>query len=252
MVEIRAILTLLAMTFLLLPILPNNPIDPWNATNPLRIWLMAIFTAALSFGGYMAVRALGDWMGSFHRCQCRCYGLLDRDHSHTRQARAPAIRGGSPPVGRDPRRGVVMVLRVALVAAALNPPLAPALMLALAAFGLVLASYSAILFFWNGTAAKPVLMLRNPLQLAAAIKMAALVAVILAASVNLRQLFGDVGLLSLAAISGLADVDAITVSMAELAREPAARDAAARPSPSPSSSTPASRPRWRLGWLESR
>lgn len=226
--EIRAILTLLAMTFLLLPILPNHPIDPWNAINPSRIWVMAIFIAALSFGGYVAVRALGDRMGvlvaaiaggmASSTATTVTLAKLGRQQSEAALLLSAGILAA----------GVVMVLRVGLVAAALDPPLALELMPVLAALGFVLASCSAILFFWNGTAAKPALTLRNPLQLAAAIKMAALIAVILAASVILRQLFGDAGLLSLAAISGLADVDAITVSMAELAREPAARDAAAK------------------------
>ncbi|MEH6719530.1 MAG: DUF4010 domain-containing protein [Aurantimonas endophytica] len=226
--EIRAILTLLAMTFLLLPVLPNHPIDPWNAINPSRIWVMAIFIAALSFGGYGAVRALGDRMGvlvaaiaggmASSTATTVTLAKLGRQQSEAALLLSAGILAA----------GGVMVLRVGLVAAALNPPFALELMPVLAALGLVLASCSAILFFRNGTAAKPALTLRNPLQLAAAIKMAALIAVILAASVILRQLFGDAGLLSLAAISGLADVDAITVSMAELAREPAARDAAAK------------------------
>ena len=62
-VEIRAGLILLAMTFLLLPILPDRPIDPWGAVNPSEIWLFAILMAAVSFAGYWAVKLVGDRAG---------------------------------------------------------------------------------------------------------------------------------------------------------------------------------------------
>ena len=61
--EIRAALVLLAMTFLLLPILPDRTIDPWGILNPHVIWLLAIMVAGISFVGYVAVRAFGDRLG---------------------------------------------------------------------------------------------------------------------------------------------------------------------------------------------
>src|SRR5688572_10818755 len=61
--EIRAVLILLAMSFLLLPILPNRTIDPLEAINPYEIWLLAIFIAAISFAGYIAVRSFGERLG---------------------------------------------------------------------------------------------------------------------------------------------------------------------------------------------
>lgn len=226
--EIRAILTLLAMTFLLLPILPNHPIDPWNAVNPSRIWMIAIFIATLSFVGYVAVRALGDRIGvlvaaiaggmASSTATTVTLAKLGRERSEAAFLLAAGILAA----------GTVMVVRVGIVVAALDQPLALTLMPVLGTMGVVLASCSTILFFWNGTTANPALALANPLQLAGALKMAALIALILAASVILRQFFGDAGLLSLAAISGIADVDAITVSMAELARDPGSRDAAAK------------------------
>ncbi|WP_200841214.1 MgtC/SapB family protein [Geminicoccus flavidas] len=61
--EIRAGLVLLAMTFLLLPLLPDRAIDPWGALNPAEIWLLAIIIAALSLVGYVAVRVIGARAG---------------------------------------------------------------------------------------------------------------------------------------------------------------------------------------------
>ena len=59
----RSVLVLLAMSFLLLPILPNRPVDPWQVLNPAEIWLLAILIAAVSFAGYIAVRVFGDQKG---------------------------------------------------------------------------------------------------------------------------------------------------------------------------------------------
>src|SRR5690606_37563168 len=62
-IEMRSVLVLLAMSFLLLPILPNRPIDPWQVLNPAEIWLLAILIAGVSFAGYLAVRLFGGRRG---------------------------------------------------------------------------------------------------------------------------------------------------------------------------------------------
>ncbi|RYZ54325.1 MAG: DUF4010 domain-containing protein, partial [Sphingobacteriales bacterium] len=62
-IEMRSVLVLLAMSFLLLPILPNHPIDPWQVLNPAEIWLLAILVAGVSFAGYVAVRFFGGRRG---------------------------------------------------------------------------------------------------------------------------------------------------------------------------------------------
>lgn len=61
--ELRAGFVLAAMTFVLLPLLPDRAIDPWGALNPREIWLMTIVLAAVSFAGYVAVRWAGAERG---------------------------------------------------------------------------------------------------------------------------------------------------------------------------------------------
>ncbi|MEF2550106.1 MgtC/SapB family protein [Aurantimonas sp. A2-1-M11] len=226
-IEIRAVLTLLAMTFLLLPVLPDQPIDPWNTINPSRIWMIAIFVAMLSFGGYVAVRAFGDRIGVLVAAVAG--GMASSTATTVTLARLGRERPQAAFLlsAGILASGTVMIVRVGILATVLYQPLALALMPTLTAMGLVLASCSTLLFVRTGTTANPTLSLTNPLQLASAIKMAAFIAMVMTASVLLRRFFGDTGLLSLAAVSGLADVDAITVSMAELARNSEARDTAA-------------------------
>ncbi len=57
--ELRSGLLLAAMTFVLLPLLPDRTIDPWNVLNPHALWLMTILIAAVSFGGYAVVKLAG-------------------------------------------------------------------------------------------------------------------------------------------------------------------------------------------------
>jgi uncharacterized membrane protein (DUF4010 family) len=58
--ELRSGLVLLAMTVIMLPLLPRRAIDPWAAFNPFEIWLLTVMIAAISFVGYMAIKAIGE------------------------------------------------------------------------------------------------------------------------------------------------------------------------------------------------
>src|SRR5665213_129120 len=58
--ELRAALLLLAMTFVLLPLLPDRAVDPWHALNPRQLWFMMVVIAALSYVGYICIRVAGD------------------------------------------------------------------------------------------------------------------------------------------------------------------------------------------------
>jgi uncharacterized membrane protein (DUF4010 family) len=62
-IELRSALVLMAMTFILLPLLPNRTIDPWASINPYEIWLMTILIAVISFAGYGAIKLLGAERG---------------------------------------------------------------------------------------------------------------------------------------------------------------------------------------------
>src|SRR5262249_7507237 len=61
--ELRSALLLLAMTVIVLPMLPDRTIDPWSSLNPRDIWLFMILTAAVSYGGYIALKLAGPSLG---------------------------------------------------------------------------------------------------------------------------------------------------------------------------------------------
>jgi uncharacterized membrane protein (DUF4010 family) len=215
--EIRAVLTLLAMSFLLLPLLPNRPIDPWNAINPHRIWLLAIMIATISFAGYIAIKAFGNRLGVFMAASAGglasstattlALARLAREHPSSSGLLSAGILVAS----------VVMMLRTGAIALALNgaflAPLVPALLTAAAVLGVG----AAVLWFRNVQQETPELRIGNPLAIGTAIKLAALLAAVMLAAELVRRMFGGVGVLMVAALSGVADVDAVTISMARMA-----------------------------------
>jgi uncharacterized membrane protein (DUF4010 family) len=226
--EIRAVLILLAMSCLLLPVLPNRPVDPWGTLNPAEIWLLAILIAGVSFAGYVAVRMLGDEAGI--AVAAVTGGLASSTATTLSLARlandepkaAPLLAGGILVAG------VVMLARVLVVAGVLNPGLIAGLAPPLAAAALVMTAAGAVLFLKPRApdALHAALTIKNPFEVMRALKLAALIAVIMVASKALSAALGTRGVLLVAAASGLADVDALTLSMARLAGSGIAYEAA--------------------------
>jgi uncharacterized membrane protein (DUF4010 family) len=214
--ELRAILILLAMSFLLLPFLPNRSIDPWNSVNLYEIWLLAILTAAISFVGYIAVRILGDRLGivttavagglASSTIATLTFARLSREHPGSFRLMSAGILIA----------GAVMMVRVAVVAIALNRDLFDPLVLPLASAAVILAAGAATLLLSNIKRHTPRLLIQNPLAFGTAIKSAAFISAVTLAAEIIRQTFGSKAVLMVAASSGVADVDAVTISMARL------------------------------------
>jgi len=217
--EIRSVLVLLAMSFLLLPILPNRPVDPWQVLNPAEIWLLAILIAAVSFAGYVAVRVLGERNGiavaaiagglASSTATTLSFARLAREHPEGVRLLAGGIL----------LSGVTMLVRVVVLAGLLNPALLWPLAGPAAAAAAVLLLWAAVLLWARRGAAPeaPSLSIKNPFELATVLKLAALIAAIMLVAKVAAWKAGTAGLYLLAAVSGIADVDALTLSMARLA-----------------------------------
>lgn len=217
--EIRAVLILLAMSFLLLPLLPDRAIDPWGALNPTEIWLLAILIAGVSFGGYVAVRVMGDRAGiaaaavaggvTSSTATTLSFARLAREHPE-----ASSLLAGGILIA-----GVTMIARVVAIAGALNPSLIAGLAPPAAAGGAVLAIGSAMLLLRQGEpkVEHSGLGLSNPFELTTVLKLAGLIAVVMVLTKVLSASAGPQGLYLVAAASGVADVDALTLSVSRLA-----------------------------------
>jgi uncharacterized membrane protein (DUF4010 family) len=217
--ELRSGLVLLAMTVILLPILPNREVDPLRSLNPFEIWLMTVTLAAVSFAGYAAVRMFGAERGVL------ITGLAGGLVSSTavtvtlaKLVKGETLRAGllAPAILLS---NVVMMARVLVVAAIFNAALlehlAPPLVLAAAVVGLV--SYLGLRSQSTPGDVGSVLQLKNPFELVEVLRFGALLAAVMVLGKVISSWAGPQGLIALAAASGLADVDAITLLMARLA-----------------------------------
>jgi len=223
--DLYAGLQLLIATFIVLPVLPREPIDPWHALVPYRMWWLVILISALSLVGYVATRALGSGRGIpltglFGGLVSSTAVSLDFAR-RSRDAPASAALADALAAGLLLSWTIMFVRVLALVAAVhlplLRPLLVPGVALALlsAAFALVCYRRGA------GAQTKPVaeVPLRNPFSLLPAIRFAALFAAVLLVVKLAQTYLPGQGLYAVAALAGLTDVDAITLSMAGLARD---------------------------------
>lgn len=227
--EIRSVLVLLAMSFLLLPILPNRPVDPWQVLNPSEIWLLAILIATVSFAGYIAVRVLGARKGvavaaiagglASSTATTLSFARLAREHPQSSRLLAGGIM----------LAGLTMLARIVVLAGLLQPALLATLLWPIAAAGAVTLLSAALMLRGRGRTSdeQPQLQIRNPFDLSTVLWLAGLIAIILLAAKGLAGQVGNAGLFLLGAVSGIADVDALTLSMTRLSgHQVAARDAA--------------------------
>lgn len=218
--ELRSALILLAMTVILLPALPNRGIDPWGIINPHEIWLMTVLIAIISFTGYVAVKLFGDHNG------IAVTGLAGGLVSSTAVTLSMAQLARAHPVRTSTLAGgalissATMLARVLAVVAIVNASLLAKLGLPLALACAVLATAGFALVGLrragaNGEEGK--LELTNPLDVAGVLKFGALLTVIIIASQVAAGWAGDAGVYTVAALSGIADVDAVTLTMSRAA-----------------------------------
>lgn len=226
--ELRSGLLLGAMTFIALPLLPDRALDPWGALNPHELWLITILIAAISFLGYVAVKLIGPSRGLV--LAAAVGGLVSSTVVTLTLARL--ARENVPRIallaGAILSSGGVMLLRVLVLAGALNLALALALAVPLLAAALFqgLTAYLLIGRDDKGAAGPEGLVHRNPFLLPEVLRFGAILAAVMLAAGIARSVYGDGGLLAVAAISGLVDVDAVTLSVAGMGAPDAAGVAA--------------------------
>jgi uncharacterized membrane protein (DUF4010 family) len=216
--ELRAGLLLGAMTFIALPLLPNRTIDPWGAINPYELWVMTVLIAALSFAGYAAIRLIGPERGTV--VAAAAGGLVSSTAVTLSLARMAVSNPGRAGLlaGSILVAGIVMQGRVLVITGLVYPPLAMSLALPLVTASVVMTGVAAFLIYrekQNG-GDDIAFGLKNPFELGMVLRFGALLAIVMLLVFVVRKQFGGGGLLALGALSGLADVDALTLSVARL------------------------------------
>jgi uncharacterized membrane protein (DUF4010 family) len=178
-----------------------------------------VLIAAVSFLGYFAVKTAGTRKGSLFTgffggvASSTALTLHFSRLSRTRPELSPVFATGILLACGT------MMPRMAVVVAVIAPALIPPALTAIALMTLTL--YGVALLHWRGLAGdrdETAAPLANPLELRAALGFGALLALILVLAKGMEQWLGGVGVLALAAVSGIADVDAITLSLGGMSR----------------------------------
>lgn len=220
--DINAVILLLVMSFVILPILPDKMVGPYHLFNPYKTWVMAIIIATLSFIGYLAIKFLGQKHGVL--ITGAAGGLISStavsitlSSMFPKKESALAIYSAGIAVS-----WTFMFIRVFIETLIINPSLAkiisiPYLLTAIAGIGYVIYLYK------KAPAAQVALhnpqLEKNPLQLSEAIKFGLLFGLIYGAITFVKSRYGDIGVYIVSVISGISDVDAITLSLSEMVKE---------------------------------
>jgi len=222
--DLYAIMKLLIASFIVLPLLPTEPIDPWQAINLYRLWLLVVLISAMSLLGYVAVR----WLGQAHGAVVTgaTGGLASSTATTLSFAKASKTEAGRL-AGNSQAAGVllawlVMFIRVPVTVAIVFKPLVPALLIPFGTMAVVTACIAGA-YYWqskrqNTETELNEVKVTNPFSLIAAIKFGLMLAAVLL-MVKLTQLYAPTEALYLvAALAGLTEVHAITLTMADYAR----------------------------------
>lgn len=211
--ELLATLQLVAIAVVLVPLLPNRNMGPWDAVNPRVIGVLVLLIAGLSYVGYVAVRVFGERLGLL------LTALLGGLSSSTAVTVAYARRARDTLANR-PLLGVgialsaaAMVPRLAIEIAAVNAPLLGTLWPTFAALAAVPA-LGALLVLRGEPERDGAVPLRNPLQLASALGFGAVLVVLFVVIGGVSQVLGDAGIYAAAVLAGFFDVDAVSIALA--------------------------------------
>jgi len=220
--EIRAATRFAVMAVVILPLLPEGPFGPLGGIRPRLLWILVLFFSGLSFAAYIARKAIGAKHGS--ALAGVLGGLISSTNvslSFSREsAKEPEIAGALA-FGILAACAVLFV-RVAVATTVLNSDLLTALLPYIV--GPFVVGIVVTLLRWKSLqeSKNPPKAAENPLQLRSALQMAVVFQVVFFLVHGAQSLWGRSGVLISAALVGLTDLDAITISMARAAKDPAA------------------------------
>lgn len=217
--EIYGGVKLLIISVVFLPFLPNQGYGPYEALNPYWIWWMVVLICSISFVGYFAIKYVGNRRGTL--VTAITGGLASSTAvaismaQFTRQYSAEKLFMGGVMVASS-----IMFVRVLIEVSIVNRSMLellwiPVLIMFLSVLG---SGY----WLWRSSEMQkhePEIELKNPFQINTALQFGLLLGLILLLSEAMKDWFGNSGIYMVSVVSGLMDVDAITLSLSRMARE---------------------------------
>lgn len=215
--ELHDLLVLAVATLLVLPLMPDQPIDPWGALQPRALWLVVILVMSIAAAGHVALRVLGNRWG------LPLVGLSGGFVSSTATIGAMGTRArNNPALAQAAVAGAVLstvgtMVQMALLLAVTSLPTLRAMALPLLGAGGVALAFGGVAT-WRSmrSSGEAVTDLGRAFSFKAALGMGALLATVSLASAALSRAYGQAGLAVGAALAGLADTHAPAVSVAAL------------------------------------
>jgi uncharacterized membrane protein (DUF4010 family) len=228
--ELRGAFLFAALALVVLPVLPHRSFGPLGGFNPRALWIVVLIFSGINYAGFIARRLVGPSRGYgvtgalggvvSSTAVALQFARLSRDRPHLGLALATGTVAASTVL--LPRVVIVSYLLTPAVSLAVLPYLAPPFVVGALAVGVLL---------WRARGAPadgaPPDRDRNPLRLGSAIQMALAFQLALMGIEWVRAQFGSSGVLATAALLGLTDMDALTLSMNQLGRDPDQRALAA-------------------------
>ena len=216
--ELHDLLILATAVFIVLPLLPDRTIDPWQAINPRKLWLLAVAIMAIASLGYVALRAFGSRLGlgiaglagGFVSSTATIAGMGERARL------SPALAPVAASAGL--MSNVSTVIQLSVVLGAISPPLLRHLLWPLLAAGAaaVLAALLSSRHLMADRDQVQALAGKRPFEPGAAIRFVALLGGVMLLAAMAREALGAGSMAGVMALSGLIDVHAAAASAAQL------------------------------------
>lgn len=216
--DVRAIITFALLTFVILPLAPDRNFGPFGVLNPHHIWLMVVLVVGISLGGYLVYKFAGARVGIV------IGGVLGGLISSTATTATYSKRTrGSPSAARAAAvvlliATCVMYARILALVFVVARPAFPSIAPPIGALMLATIVASIALYLRSGRASElEIPEPENPTELKFALFFGFVYGAVLLLIAIANHFFGNSGMYAVAAISGLSDMDAITLSAARLA-----------------------------------
>ncbi len=214
--DLISILQFAVLTFIILPILPDKNYGPYEAINPYQIWLMVVLISGVSLAGYVALQ----FIGPRHSAVLGLFGGLVSSTATTLvYARRSAESQNFVPLAAVVilLANLTVLIRLTIVSTVASPSILPHLLPILGSGFLLGSGITA--YWWYQLQQQnelPVPEIKNPTEIGTAAAFGLIYGAVLFSSAWLSDIAGSSGLYAVALISGLTDVDAITLSSLRL------------------------------------